>query len=150
MEMSNIDVWLILKELNELKNSRLQKIYQIAPDLFKFDFYGSKSGSSTLLVELAKNLRLSLYKFQAPQNPSQYCMYLRKRIKNSILVEIQQINFDRIITGKIAYVKYFTSEAVLTAKFDEIIKRETRIYSVLLCNKRSKQWILHTVFIDTS
>jgi len=97
MQMSNIDIWLITRELIELKESRLQKIYQIAPDLFRFDFYSTKSGSQSLLIELGKNVRLSTYKFQTPEKPSQYCMYLRKVIKNATLENIEQINFDRIL-----------------------------------------------------
>ncbi len=126
MQMSNIDVYLFAKEIDYLKDSRLQKIYQIARDLFRFDFYVKSQGTKMMLVELGKNFRISKYKFPTPQKPSEYCMYLRKKIQNSTLENIEQVNFDRILKFTFRSEKVFCIILELFSKGNLIVTDENQ------------------------
>ena len=91
----------LVKEFNEvLISGRINKIYQIS----KYDLLfmvKAKSGKHQLLISSSPSyarIYLSEMKYEKPDNPPTFCMFLRKQLEGGIIERIEQEENDRIIT----------------------------------------------------
>lgn len=89
--------------VHELKKNilggRITKIHQPFPNELVMRIRSNRKNYQLFLSAHPQYARVQLtnLKFENPQQPPQYCMVLRKYIENSALVDIQQVDNDRII-----------------------------------------------------
>ncbi len=95
-EFSSFDLAAVIRELKEsILNARVSNIYQLdgATLLLKL-----QRGENVfrLVLEAGKRLNLTSYSLEKPLVPPAFCMALRKYIRNSTLISIDQHRFERI------------------------------------------------------
>lgn len=91
-----MDLHYLIKEFEVLINSKVDKIYQPKKKEFLFQFYISSKGKQILRILIPDFIYLTEFK-DAPETPMEYCKFLRKYLNNSILKEIKQVGFERIL-----------------------------------------------------
>ena len=90
----------VVHELKEnILDGRVTKIHQPFPNELVMRIRSNRKNYQLFLSAHPQYARVQLtnLKFKNPQQPPQYCMVLRKYIENSALVDIQQVDNDRII-----------------------------------------------------
>jgi len=96
-EMHALDINCIVRELQSLIGSRVDKVFQDKSGVVRIRFYGSPAGRAELLIEAGRRLHLTEYRRSAPKTPTSFAMYLRKHLGNRPLSEVTQHDFDRIV-----------------------------------------------------
>jgi predicted ribosome quality control (RQC) complex YloA/Tae2 family protein len=93
--MYSMDLKMIVQELKEssLIDMRIKKIYQRNGE-FRFKLYGD--GREDLVIKPELCIFLTAYPKPAPKNPSGFAMFLRKKLQNLRILDLRQIDFDRI------------------------------------------------------
>ncbi len=95
--MSNVDISAIVSELKPIiEGSWIRNIYQLK-DVFLFKLRSPEYGNATLLVELGRRIHLTGYQRPKPRLPGNFCMTLRKYLRNRRIAEIRQYDFDRLV-----------------------------------------------------
>ena len=91
-----IDIMALIQELNsQLKDSKLINVYAIN-EMFLFKF--RKKGEKLYMIFHPKiGLYLTSYEIPTPKYPSDFVLKLRKIIKNAKIVDVIQVNNDRIV-----------------------------------------------------
>lgn len=89
--LSNWEYRRLLEESQRLVGRRLDKIYEISPALFRFDF-----GADSLVVRLGQYFYLTPSPPAAPPSASAFAMVLRKFLENSRLVSFGAFRSDRL------------------------------------------------------
>lgn len=98
--MSSLEIALIVRELNrELKDAYLRNIYQLSPSVFLLSLH--KGERKNLLIDIERCLFLTSYDFKKPQVPTAFCMTLRKYLRNSRVIFIEQHEFERVVKIKL-------------------------------------------------
>jgi predicted ribosome quality control (RQC) complex YloA/Tae2 family protein len=104
-ELASLDIYYLVKEFQELVGSRVETIYHPGDLLFKL--HSQKFGK--VILRISKNcIFFSGFKEDQPQNPTSFCMVLRKHLLNAKLSAISQEGSERIV--KLVFekeVKYF-------------------------------------------
>ena len=128
-QLSSIDLNFVLKELDDLKDSRIDKIYQPDKNSLIFSFYKTNIGKKLLKINIGQSLFLA----EEKENYSEtlvFGMSLRKHIDGYFLYDIAQIKPERILkmsfkikeSQKILYFEFFgKGNAVLCSENDVII-----------------------------
>ncbi len=93
-EMSSLDVYYAMKELRGLQGGKIQKIYQRDRKL-RIQIY-AQGDSYDLMLEPGR-IYVSRYDRKGPIKPPNFCMFLRKYLRNETIREVNQHKFDRII-----------------------------------------------------
>mgnify|MGYP006278636655 CR=1 FL=1 len=95
-EFSNIDVFAIIKELNDvLRKGTISNIYQVE-DLLILKI-NAIEGNKNLIIKRDLRINLTQYEYPIPQYPSQYIRNLRKHLRGRRILEVRQYNLDRIV-----------------------------------------------------
>lgn len=95
--MSNVDICAIVYELKPvIEDSWIRNIYQFN-DVFLFKLRSSGYGNVTLLIELGRRIHLTAYQRPKPRLPGNFCMTLRKYLRNRRITGIRQYDFDRLV-----------------------------------------------------
>lgn len=95
-QISSYDLACINKELQELKDARMDKIYQKEHE-FLFQMHVPNKGKKLLRIVIPNYLYLTGQKGDFPQTPAGLCMFLRKKIGSARLRKIEQLEFERIL-----------------------------------------------------
>ncbi len=90
-EMTSFEYSIILKETETIIGKKINKIYELENNLFRF-----KIGKEDLILELGKRMNLTKFIEQAPERPSNFTMFLRKRLKGATITNFYQHNTDRV------------------------------------------------------
>ncbi|MBS7636434.1 NFACT family protein [Candidatus Bathyarchaeota archaeon] len=96
-EFSSFDVAATIRELREaILNARVSNIYQIDEKTLIFKL---RKGEDiyNLILEAGKRLNLTSYALEKPLVPPAFCMALRKFLRNSLLTNIEQYEFERVV-----------------------------------------------------
>ncbi|MEM2250150.1 MAG: NFACT family protein, partial [Candidatus Bathyarchaeia archaeon] len=96
-EFTSFDVAATVRELKEaIQNTRVSNIYQLDEKTLLFKL---RSGETIyrLVLEAGKRLNLTSYALEKPLVPPAFCMALRKFLRNSLLTNIEQYEFERVI-----------------------------------------------------
>jgi len=93
--LSSLDIHYLIKELQFLINGKIDKIYNPSKKELLLQFHVTGKGKQQLRIN-EKSIYLTVNKSPAAQ-PSEFCMYLRKKLDNSRLRKITQLGFERII-----------------------------------------------------
>lgn len=100
--MSNVDVFAICDELNELlKGARVDKSFQPRKDTISIRFHITGHGRVDIVFQAGKRMHISQYPMVNPQIPPSFPMLLRKRIKGATVISVKQHNFDRVVEIKL-------------------------------------------------
>lgn len=93
----------IIKELSNLINCKIEKIHQPTKDEVVLVFKKDRKGKKILCCANPSYPRVHITEqaMENPKVPPTFCMILRKYLQDGILLEVNQINFDRIIELKI-------------------------------------------------
>ena len=97
-QLSSFDIYVIVNELKSLKNSYIEKIYQLSRDeiLIKTKKINTKE-KEQIFIRNGELICLSDKDFETPEKPSSFAMALRKYLMNGRIIDIVQHEFDRII-----------------------------------------------------
>jgi predicted ribosome quality control (RQC) complex YloA/Tae2 family protein len=140
-QLSALDLNYLLKELKFLINSRLDKVYHPSKKELILQFYVSVKGKQQLLINAGNYLYLTLFK-SSSQKPSEFCMYLRKKLTNSRLIEINQLGFERIIEFKFqTKQEIFSLIFEMFSKGNIILLKDNKILSATEYQKYSTRTI---------
>lgn len=92
--MNNLDFLYLVRELQSVKDSFLNQVYESEPGVFRFKFHGKRDVN--MLV------RLGQYAFLSTRIPesipvSSFVRMLRVQLENSRMLSIEQKGFDRVL-----------------------------------------------------
>ena len=96
-EMSSVDVYAVVRELQFLLDSKLEKAYQHTADEIRLKLQEFKTGKYDLIIEAGKRLHLTTHPRESPKLPPAFPMILRKYMSGGRVTRIQQHGFDRIV-----------------------------------------------------
>ena len=128
-QLSSIDLHFLLKELEILKDSRIDKIYQPEKDLIIFSLHKTNVGRKLLKIDVGKAIYLLEEKEEYPEVLG-FGQFLRKHIDGYFLAEIEQIKPERILKlafkakedKKFLYIEFFgKGNAILCNEHDVIM-----------------------------
>ncbi len=98
-EITSFDLALLISELNpRIKGARITNIYQIIPKTLLLKLRQPNQPRIHLLIEAGKRLNATSYIHKKPKKPPAFCMALRKHLRNGVIEEIKQHEFERIVT----------------------------------------------------
>lgn len=136
--MSNVDIYTICQELNDLlAGARVDKSFQPTKDTVVVRFHKAGTGRLDLVIQAGKRIHISQYPLTNPQNPPSFPMLLRKRVKGANVLSIKQHNFDRVVEIKMKKEETYTLIVELFAKGNIILLNEAN--EIILPLKR-KHW----------
>ncbi|MEM3617796.1 MAG: ribosome rescue protein RqcH, partial [Candidatus Bathyarchaeia archaeon] len=96
-EFSSFDVAAVVRELkNAILNARVSNIYQKDEKTLIFKLRKGEN-IHNLTLEAGKRLNLTSYALEKPLVPPAFCMALRKFLRNSLLKNIEQYEFERVV-----------------------------------------------------
>ena len=97
-QLSSFDIYVIVSELQELTESRIDKIYQLTRDelLIRIKNIATKQKES-IFIRNGEFICLTQKQFDIPLKPTTFAMTLRKYLLNGIITSIAQHEFDRIV-----------------------------------------------------
>ncbi|NJE42633.1 ribosome rescue protein RqcH [Thermococcus sp. GR6] len=94
-EMSSVDIRYIVRELQSLVGSRVDKLYHDGGEIrIKLR---TKEGRRDLIIQAGKRFHVTTYVKEAPKMPSSFTMLLRKHLSGGFIDAIEQHDFDRIV-----------------------------------------------------
>jgi len=97
-EFTSFDVTAVVRELREIiLDSRVNNIYQVDAKTLILKLHKAENPAFQLLLEAGRRLHLTSYAVEKPQFPSAFCMALRKYLRNSWLVDVEQYEFERVV-----------------------------------------------------
>ena len=95
-QISAIDLHYMAEELQALKDSRIDRIYQPETNLLVFSLYKTNKGKKLLRVEIGKALFIAEEKEQYEEILG-FGQLLRKHLDGYFLTDIEQLKPERII-----------------------------------------------------
>lgn len=144
----------MVRELEEsIVNGRINKVNNLSTDEFIFSV--RKGKNLKLFVSAnpsSSRIQLTNNSYENPSTPSNFCSVLRKYLTGGIILEINQLNNDRIIIFKIknfddlGYEKYYYLITELMGKHSNIIlANEENIILESLKNSYSLEYKRSTI-----
>ncbi len=97
ISLSALDIKFIVRELKELENAIVEKIYQPAEKEIIIALHSSGDGKKLLRIVAGQVANLTKEKGEAKETPTSFSMTLRKYLKQVRVVNIAQQEFERII-----------------------------------------------------
>lgn len=95
-QISSVDLHYLVKEMQFLAGGKIDKIYHPKKEELLLQFHITGKGKAILRIISGKFIFLSDYK-ESYEQPSGFCMFLRKHLNNARLREISQAGSERII-----------------------------------------------------
>ena len=97
-EFTSFDAAAIVRELAlHIVDSRVNNVYQLDEKTILFKLHKPDEPELRLVMEAGKRLHLTSYVLEKPLTPPAFCMALRKYLRNSRLVSVEQSEFERIV-----------------------------------------------------
>lgn len=136
--MSNVDVFAVTSELNEmLRGARVDKAYQPLKDTVIIRFHVPGEGRVDVVMQAGVRIHRTNYPPQNPKVPPSFPMLLRKHLKGGVVREVRQHGFDRIVEITVEKDQEYTLMVELFAKGNIILLNQQR--EIILPLKR-KTW----------
>ena len=125
--MSNVDVYRIVKELNEeIVGARIDKSYQPTYDTIRIKLRKAGEGRKDLVMQAGVRIHLTDYPQPNPTIPPNFPMLLRKHLSGGTITAIKQHNFDRIIEISVQKSTEYTLVVELFSKGNVILLDEDK------------------------
>ncbi len=86
---------------DDLIGTRIEKIYHPKEKLLIFKIKGSNLKLNKLVISIDPNfcsIHLSSINLTNPEQPTSFCMLLRKHLESGIITDISQLGYERMIT----------------------------------------------------
>jgi predicted ribosome quality control (RQC) complex YloA/Tae2 family protein len=97
-ELSSLEIYYLVNELKRLENSKVDRIYNTKEEKNKMLIVLHVAGSGKNFLEIVlPGLIVMKDSKESYENPTGFCMMLRKYLEGSILRKINQINFERVV-----------------------------------------------------
>jgi predicted ribosome quality control (RQC) complex YloA/Tae2 family protein len=97
-EFTSFDVAAVVGELkNVIESSHVNNIYQLGSKTLLFKLHKPSKPVFYLVLEAGQRLHLTSYVVEKLLTPPAFCMALRKYLRNAILVNIEQREFERVV-----------------------------------------------------
>ena len=98
-EFTSFDISAAIHELkNLIADSRVNNIHQQGEKTLVFKLHKIDQPPIRLVLEAGKRLHLTSYAQENPAEPPPFCMALRRNLRGTWLVGIEQYEFERIVT----------------------------------------------------
>jgi predicted ribosome quality control (RQC) complex YloA/Tae2 family protein len=98
-EFTSFDVAAAVHELRgALVDSRVNNVYQLDPKTVILKLHKTDQPPLRLVMEAGRRLHLTSYVSEKPQIPPAFCMALRKHLRGAWVTDVQQHEFERIVT----------------------------------------------------
>ncbi|HLC66358.1 MAG TPA: NFACT family protein [Candidatus Nanoarchaeia archaeon] len=97
MELSALDLKYLLAELQTLVHAKINRIFQPRKEEIVFQLHSTAKGKQFLRVVPGYAAFLALEKPESPEQPSSYCMQLRKLLEGGVIRTIILVPGERII-----------------------------------------------------
>ena len=94
--LSSIELHFLLPELKQLVDQRIDKIYHPTKQELVIQFHVTGKGKRILRLIAGKFIYFTQSKEPA-DNPSGFCMFLRKHLSNARLKSVHQLESERIV-----------------------------------------------------
>ena len=112
-ELSSLDFRFLSAELgSRLKGGIFRKIYQFGRKQLAFEIFirGSGRAGERVLYADSKRMFIAAERMEAPDEPPNFCMFLRKHLMGREIRDVRQHGFDRVIEIE-------TDESILIFEF---------------------------------
>jgi predicted ribosome quality control (RQC) complex YloA/Tae2 family protein len=129
MELTSLELSLLMDEFEKLEDGHVQKVYQRGNEL-TVEVYIHGEGKERLVIGTDRAF-LSKYKRDNPMRPPGFCMELRKHLGR--IDSIRQVGFDRILEIESGDTKLICE---LFGKGNFILTKEEKIIGAL----RQQEW----------
>ena len=97
-DFTSVDVSAVVHELgHQISDSRVNNIYQLNPTTFVFKLHKTNTPPLQLAIEAGKRMHLTAYVPEKPLHPPDFCMSLRKHLRDAWLRSIEQYEFERVV-----------------------------------------------------
>jgi len=97
-EFTSFDVSAVVHELRQqIRDSRVNNVYQLDPTTLLLKLHKIDTPPLQLVMEAGKRLHLTTYVPEKPSHPPDFCMALRKYLRDAWLRDIEQYEFERIV-----------------------------------------------------
>jgi len=96
-DFTSLELHYIVKELQDLVNARVDKIYHPKRNYLVLQLFISSKGKRLLKIELPHFLYVTKRRLENPERPSNFCLILRKALDNSFLRSFSQKDSERIV-----------------------------------------------------
>ncbi len=96
-QITAIDLFCIVREIQLLRNARVERIYQPQKKELLLALYHPKYGKGLLRIIAGHAIHITRYKEEFKNFPSHFCMFLRKYLNNAYLRDAKQRKNDRIV-----------------------------------------------------
>lgn len=96
-DLSSLELHYLLKEIQPLVSGKLEQVYQIGKEELILQFHVPSQGKHILRIILGRMMYLASAKGDVPDKPHGFCLYLRRKLKNARLRELNQLGFERIV-----------------------------------------------------
>lgn len=127
---------LIQSMKDDLIDSRIEKIYHPKEKLLIFKIKGTKLKLNKLVISIDPNfcsIHLSSINLLNPDQPTSFCMLLRKHLESGIITNISQLGYERIIEltidsyNELGIKTKKTLQIELMGKYSNVILTENEI-----------------------
>ena len=96
-EITSVEIHVLVDELRErIEGGFVRKFYEIGNGAFRFQFYSSASGNTTVYCKLLFAFNETRFA-EAAEEPTAFAMGIRKHIEGAAVTGIAQHGTDRII-----------------------------------------------------
>ncbi len=120
-ELSSLDIFFLTKELQKIKNGRIESFYvNREEELFYIKFYNESLKNQFLKIKLSQYCFFTKDKLQVDE-PTGFTLNIRKKLKGAFICEIEQIPRERII--KITLSKKKDEEIIIFHIYIEIFQK---------------------------
>jgi len=128
--LTALDLHFLVKEFQELISAKIEKIYQPAKTEFMVVLHIPNQGKKILKINFPGHMYLTEFKGKTPEQPSQFCLFLRKYLSNARIRKIEMLGFERIVDvllekkeGKYhLYIELFSQGNIILTTEDSVIK----------------------------
>lgn len=93
---TSLEMHFLVKELQDLKDTRVDRIYHPEHDCLIFQLFVSSRGKRLLKILFPGFMFLTNSKAENPEKPSEFCLQMRKYLDNAFLRSVQQKDSERI------------------------------------------------------
>ncbi|MDR2830300.1 MAG: NFACT family protein [Methanobrevibacter sp.] len=125
--MSNVDIFAIAYELNELlRRARVDKSFQPRNDIVLMRFHKKSVGRVDVIFQSGVRTHKTDYPLNNPTIPPSFTMLLRKKLKGAHVLSVSQHNFDRVIKLEVQKEQKYTLIIELFSKGNIILLDEDR------------------------
>lgn len=98
-EFTSFDIAAAIQELKaSIADSRVNNIYQLNEKTLIFKLHKINEPPIRLVIEAGRRLHSTVYAEESPNVPPAFCMALRKYLRGAWLSNIEQYEFERIVT----------------------------------------------------